>query len=142
MWILSFMPDFALHLIVVAGVLGLIAAYILHFIPFMLRYKIPIQVLSILALAIGLFFEGAISNESVWQARVKELKVKVAQLEVRLAEEKVRIVEKVVYQDKIIKERGKDVIKYIETEVVKHDNQCVIPKEFVNAVNKAAEQPK
>ena len=142
MWILSFLPDFIFHLMVIIGVLALIAAYILDFIPFMLQYKIPIQAGGIILFVCGIFFEGAMSNEEAWQARVKELEVKVAQSEVRAAQENIKIVEKVVYVDKIIKERGKEVVKYIKTEVAKHDDKCEIPQEFVTAVNRAAEQPK
>lgn len=142
MWILSFLPDFVFHLMVIIGVLALIAAYILDFIPFMLQYKIPIQVIGALLFVSGIFFEGAMTNESAWQARVKELEVKVAQAETKSAQENVKIVEKVVYVDRIIKERGKDIVKYIKTEVAKHDDKCEIPQEFVNAVNRAAEQPK
>jgi hypothetical protein len=41
-----------------------------------------------------------------------------------------------------IGQRGEDSIKYVDREIVKYDSQCVIPKEFIDVVNKAAEQPK
>jgi len=42
----------------------------------------------------------------------------------------------------VIRERGKDIVKYVDREVVKHDVNCVIPKEFVTIHNQAAEAPK
>ena len=142
MWIISFLPDFVFHLITIAGVLGIVASFVLGFIPFVEQYKLPIQVASIVALVFGIYFEGGLSNEAVWQARVQELEAKVAQSEAKSAQENTKLVEKLVYKDRIIKERGQDIIKYVETELVKYDSQCVIPKEFIKAINQASEQPK
>lgn len=142
MWILSFLPDFVFHLITLAGVLGVVASFFFTFIPFISQYKLPIQVISIVALVFGIYFEGAIANQSAWELKVKELEVKVAQAEAKSAAENVKIVEKLVYKDRIIKERGDEIIKYVKTELVKYDGQCVIPKEFITTINKAAEQPK
>ena len=132
MWIINFLPDFVFHLITIAGVLGLVASFILSFIPFVSQYKIPIQAGSIIALVFGLYFEGAMSNEAVWQARVKELEAKVAQAEVKSAKDNVKIVAKIVTKDKV---------KYIDREIIKYDEQCKIPKVFIDAHNKAAEKP-
>jgi len=51
-------------------------------------------------------------------------------------------VEKVVKKTEYIKTRGKDVVQYIDREVTKYDNTCIIPKEFVKAHNDAAEMAK
>lgn len=142
MWMLQFLPDFVFHLITIIGILGIVASFFFGFIPFVSQYKLPIQVGSIIALVIGLYFEGGIANEAIWQAKVKEMEVKVAEAQAKSAAENTKLVEKIVYKDKIIKERGQDIIKYVETEIVKYNDQCVIPKEFITAINRAAEQPK
>ena len=91
---------------------------------------------------------GAISNEEAWQARVKEMEAKVAAAEIESQKENVKIVEKIVKKTEYIKTRGQDVVKYIDKEIVKYDTkflpggQCEIPKEFIEAHNRAAEAPK
>ena len=140
MWIINFLPDFVFHMITIAGVLGLVASFVLGFIPFVSQYKLPIQFGAIAALVFGLYFEGAMSNEAVWQARVKEMEAKVAQAEVKSAKENVKIVEKIVTKEKVITERADAIVKYIDREIVKYDDQCKIPKEFIDAHNKAAEK--
>jgi hypothetical protein len=105
-------------------------------------YKTPIQLVSVAAIAIGTFMSGAIYNDHAWLDRVREMEAKVAAAEVKSAETNVQIVEKVVYDTKIIRERGAEVIKYIDKEIVKYDETCVIPEEFVIIINKTAEQPK
>jgi hypothetical protein len=138
MWILEWLPDFVFHLIVIAGVLGILAAQFFTFLPFVSQYTTPIRIVSIILLVVGIWFEGGISNEAKWQARVTELQLKVAEAEKQSAKQNTIIVEKIVTKTQLIKEKGDNVIKYIDRELVKYDNQCVIPDEFVKAHNDAA----
>ena len=90
----------------------------------------------------GIFFKGAIYNNKEWVARVKEMEAKVAAAEAESKKENIKIVQKVVVKQQIVKERGEEVIKYVDREITKYDNTCVIPKEFVKAVNEAAKEVK
>ena len=148
MWLFSLLPDWCYHLITIAGVIGVIAAWVLKFIPFISTYRLPIQVGSIIAVLFGVWMEGGIVNEAKWQARVKELEEKVAVAETQSKEENVKIVTKVVTKTQIVKVRGNDIVKYVDREIVKYDTKfapggiCEIPKEFIKAHNDSAEVPK
>jgi len=148
MWILQWLPNWIFYGIFFAGLLGLLATYVMKFIPLVYVYRTPIQAVSVLLIAIGTYMSGAISNEESWQARVKEMEAKVEAAAVESAQENVKIVEKIVKKTEYIKTRGQDVVKYIDKEIVKYDTkflpggQCEIPKEFIEAHNKAAEAPK
>jgi uncharacterized membrane protein len=148
MWILQWLPNWIFYGIFFAGLLGLLATYVMKFIPFVYVYRTPIQAISILAIAIGTYMSGAISNEESWQAKVKEMEAKVAAAEIQSQKENVRVVEKVVKKTEYITRRGQDIIQYIDREIVKYDDkfksggQCELPKEFIKAINKAAEAPK
>ena len=148
MWILSWLPNWIFYGVFFAGLLGLLATYIMKFIPFVYVYRTPIQAISILAIAIGTYMSGAISNEESWQVRVKEMEAKVAAAEIESAKENVKIVERVVKKTEYITRRGQDIIQYVDKEVVKYDTkflpggQCEIPKELIKAINTASEAPK
>jgi uncharacterized membrane protein len=148
MWILSWLPNWIFYAIFFAGLLGLLATYIMKFIPFVYVYRTPIQAISILAIVIGTYMSGAISNEEAWQAKVKEMELKVAAAEVKSVKENIKIVEKVVTKTEYITRRGQDIIQYVDKEVVKYDTKfapsgvCELPKEFIKAINNAAETPK
>jgi uncharacterized membrane protein len=148
MWILNWLPNWIFYGIFFAGLLGLLATYVMKFIPFVYVYRTPIQAVSVLAIAIGTYMSGAISNEEAWQARVKEMEAKVAAAEVQSVKENVKIVEKVVKKTEYITRRGQDIIQYVDREIVKYDTKfapggvCEIPKEFIKAHNDAAEAPK
>lgn len=144
MWILKWLPFWFFYALFGIGVVGYIITYLLRFIPFpaLYIYKTPIQIVSIILVVVGVFMAGAIHNEEAWIARVKELETKVAEAEAKAAVENVKIVEKVVTKTQVVREKGAETVKYIDREVVKFDTTCVIPKEFVKALNDAAEQAK
>ena len=148
MWILNWLPNWIFYGIFFAGLLGLLATYVMKFIPFVYVYRTPIQAISILAIAIGTYMSGAISNEEAWQAKVKEMEAKVAAAEVQSVKENIKVVEKIVKKTEYITRRGQDVIQYVDREIIKYDTKfapggvCEIPKEFIKALNDAAEAPK
>ena len=139
MWILQFLPNWIFYYILFGAGIGLLIA---KFLPRL--YKETVGTVSAIAFAFGLFMVGAISNEEVWQARVKEMEAKVAEAEVQSAKENIKLVEKVVTKTQIVKQKGQDIVKYIDKEIVKYDTkflpggQCEIPKEFIEAHNRAA----
>jgi hypothetical protein len=151
MWILQWLPNWIFYAVLIAGVFGVAASYFirfLSFIPFLYIYKTPIQLGSIAAIVIGTFMAGAIHDNEQWEARVREMEEKVAAAEAQSKEENIKIVEKVVNKVQIVKTRGQDIVKYVDREIVKYDTKfapggvCEIPKEFVEAHNRAAEAPK
>jgi hypothetical protein len=148
MWILQWLPDWIFYAIFFVGLLGLLATYVMKFIPLVNVYRTPIQAISILAIAIGTYMSGAISNEEAWQAKVKEMESKVAAAEVKSAKENIKIVEKLVTKTEYITRRGQDIIQYVDKEVAKYDDrfrpggQCELPKEFIKVINSASEAPK
>jgi len=148
MWIISFLPDWVFHAITFAGVLGTVAGFVLGMIPVIKTYIIPIRVISILLLSIGLYLEGGLADYAVWEAKVKEVEAKLAEAELKSAKENTKIVTKVITKTQIVRTRGENIVKYIDREIVKYDTkfapggQCEIPKDFIKALNDAAEQPK
>jgi hypothetical protein len=150
MWILNWLPFWFFYAVLGMGIIGLAVTYLLRFVPLpaIYIYKTPIQLISVALIAIGTYMSGAISNEEAWIARVKELEAKVEAAQVESIKENVKIETKVVTKTQVIKQRGEDIIQYIDKEIVKYDTKflpggiCEIPKEFIEAHNKAAEAPK
>ena len=138
MWILQFLPNWIFYVLLFAGLIGFLVTYFIKVLP----QTELIQVASAVAFIISIYMIGAISNNDAWLARVKDLEVKVAEAEAKSASANTDIVEKTVTKTQIIRERGQDIVRYVDREVVKYDTNCVIPKEFVSVHNRAAEAPK
>lgn len=143
MWIISFLPEWAFHLILGIGIAGTVVGFFLGFIPAIKPYKIVIQIISLLILSLGLYLEGGLADYKEWEMKAAEMKVKLAEMETKLAQSDTKVVEKVVTKTQVIREKGKDVIKYVDREVVKYDTkfmpggQCEIPQEFYKAYNES-----
>lgn len=138
MWILKFLPNWLFYLTLLAGIAVFLVTYFVKVLP---QAKL-VQVASVAVVAFSIYMIGAISNNDAWLARVKDLEVKVAEAEAKSATTNTDILEKAVVKTQVVKERGRDIVKYVDREVVKYDTNCTIPQEFVTAHNRAAEAPK
>jgi hypothetical protein len=144
MWILSILPEWAFHLILSAGIIGTVVGFAMGMIPAIKQYKLPIQVISLLVLSLGLYLEGGLADYKEWEARVKEMEAKVAVAEEKAKTANVEVQEKIVTQTKVIREKGKEIIKYIDKEVVKTEEiikyieNCPVPKAIIDIHNDAA----
>lgn len=147
MWILSILPETAIHIIFGIGVLGVIAGFALGFISAIKPYKLAIQICSLLILVFGVYLEGGLADYKEWELKVKEMEAKVAKAEAEAANKNTEIQEKVVEKTKVVREKGQTIIKYIDREVVKNnevikyvENCPAIPAAIIEQHNKAAEK--
>ena len=110
LWMFEFIPDIVWHilLLVSAGMLFLAA-----FFPFV-PYKLPLGILSGFILAISIWVEGGIAKEAEWQAEIDKMKVALAEAEKKATQKNTEIQEKIVYKDRVVKERGAAQIQYID----------------------------
>lgn len=134
MFILKFLPDGLFYFILFAGIIGLV---LLEFLPQIAYTKLLKIVAGILVVA-SIYFIGAVHEKASWQAKVDELQLKIAEAEVASTKVNAKIDTKVITKTNIIREKGNDVVQFIDREVVKYDTTCVIPKEFIAAHNKVA----
>ena len=140
MWLLEFLPDWIFHAVLVVGVMAMAASFVLKFIPFVTAYRLPIQAAGLILTVLGVWFEGAISNEAAWQARVHEMEQKVAAAEVKSAQETVRIVTRVVTQIQTIKDTTNANVRYLETQVAQDlDRECSLTNASVLLHNSASQ---
>lgn len=170
MWILHFLPDglilFFTYCLIGAGLLGLAASWFITFIPFLNIYRKWIQIASVLLLIAGIYWYGGYSNEMLWRARVAEMEEKVRLAEQKSQQANTEIETRVVEKTKVIREKGKLQIEYVNrlvkgdtVEIVKDMSaeeraafeakqkelldaikNCPVPKIIIEEQNKAAAQ--
>jgi hypothetical protein len=152
MWVLNWLPDIVFHLLLALGLLALVASWIIRLlpvklIPLAMQYRIPLQIAGVVLIVLGVWYEGGIAKDAEWKVKVAEAEKKVLEVEAKSAAQNVKIITKYVDKVKVVKVQGEEVIKYVDREIVKYDTkfapggQCEIPKEFLTAVNMAAEKP-
>ncbi len=141
MWILSYLPTWIFYAITVIGILGLISSYVLGMIPLITQYKLPLQILSVVVIAFGVFIIGGVENELSWQAKVKELEAQVAVATVKSNETNTKIQYKVVTKIQIVKEQVEVVKKEIEIQKEFINADCKVNPTAIDLYNKAVAEP-
>ena len=138
MWIVNFLPDFVFHLLLIAGLLALAGSVVLDSVPFVSTNAKAIQLASAVVLAIALFFEGAISDNDAWQARVQALELKVAKAETESAEANGKLSKQLAAKDKEIALAQAELKNRIQAGAAAMDAVCRIPTDAIAILNDAA----
>lgn len=145
MWILHFLPDsFILwfcNCLLTAGVALTVAGFYAHRIPLVWQYQLPFKILGIALLVLGVYFRGGVAVEQEWRERVAQVEQKLAAAEKASAEATAQLDARSQRQVVKIRQRMTYIRQYVDREVAKYDDTCVIPEPFVRAHNNAAEAP-
>jgi cytochrome c biogenesis protein CcdA len=137
MWILKFLPDFVFHLIFIVGLLGLGASFVLKFVPFFVQYRVVIQVVASIMIAIGLYMEGAISDNNAWVDRVHQMEKKVAEAEAKSADANTRLVTELAKNREKIAANQQAVKQAIQQNIQAINRQCKLTDVSVEMYNQA-----
>lgn len=157
MWIFTIMPEWVTHLVFTAGLLGIIAGFVLGFVPFIKQYAIPIKIISLIVFAFGVYLEGGLADNKEWELKVKEVEAKMAKAEAEAAKANTELQAALANKGQVIKEKGDTIIKYVDRykdrtqlvnvpgpervrveEVIKYVENCPVPKELIDIHNNAA----
>lgn len=142
MWILSWLPDFVFHIVVIIGILGIVASFFFSFVPFISQYKLPLQVVSIIILVFGVFFEGAISNNNSWLLKVKDMEKRIAQAETQSAETNTKLVTEIAKKQKELSQAQIELKKRIQENASSMNAECKVSNDTIGILNDAAKGSK
>lgn len=143
MWILQWLPDWVFYGILIVGLLGYLITYLLKFIPLpvLYVYRTPIQIVSVLMIVFGVYMAGSIANENAWKERVAQLEKEYAESKVESEKVNTEVVTKYITKREVIKQKGEEVVRYIDREIVKYNEVCKLPDEVIKIHNDAAKGP-
>jgi hypothetical protein len=135
--IFEIFPDWIWWLGFLAGLSSLVLAYL----PLLKSYALLLKICGGVVVLSTIFIFGMLWSNNAWKqaAQTLQARVDVAEAKSQTVNETIR--ERIVYKTQVVRERDEENTKYITREVVKYDTQCVIPSEFVQAHNTAAEKP-
>ena len=143
MWILHFLPDSIIlwfcNILLLTGIVTTAAGFVAHRIPGLWQYQLGFKLGGILLLVLGVYFRSGLAVETEWRERVAAVEAKLAVAEKASAEANSQIDTRVQKQVTSIRQRMTYVRQYVDREVVRYNDQCVIPEPFIRAHNDAAE---
>ena len=138
MWLLSLLPGWFWHAVLVLTLITIAATYFLRMIPFFAVNAIQLRFVATLLLILTVWIEGGLANEAKWQARVQELEAKVAAAEKAAVEANGKIETVYVDRVKVVKEIQYVTKTNIDRSAAKIDQTCVIDPAVIEILNQAA----
>ena len=138
-WLLQLIPDsifvWITYLLFGAGVLLYVASKLVAWIPLMGQYRLPAEVVGIVALVIAAYFYGGVS----YREQIAEMKQRVRIAEEQSQQVNTVIETKIIEKVKVVKENV-----YITREIVRDtagrqlDAQCSLPRSTVSLHDSAS----
>lgn len=156
-WLLNFIPYYVYILLMIVSIIAYFYSGLIKF-DYGLNINVKIiRIVSIFIFSFSTFMLGYSYNQKLWEEKIIDIKEQVRISEEQSKDTNVIIQEKIVYKDKIIKQKSDEIIKYIDRyidkeviktlppeeqirykEIVKYVENCPIPKEFIKIHNQAA----
>ena len=138
-WLLQLIPDgifvWLTYLLFGAGVLLYVASKLVSWIPLMGRYRLPAELVGIMALVVAAYLFGGVS----YREQIAEMKERVKIAEEKSQQVNTVIETRVVEKIKVVKENV-----YINREIIKEvagkqlDAQCTLPRSTVSLHDSAS----
>ena len=138
-WLLQLVPDgifvWLTYLLFAAGLVLYVASKLVSWIPLMRQYRLPAELVGVMALVIAAYFYGGIS----YREQIAEMKQRVKIAEEQSQQVNTVIETKIIEKVKVVKQNV-----YITREIVKEaagqqlDSQCSLPRSTVSLHDSAS----
>ena len=139
MWILHLLPDsfliYVINGICIAGLVATVLGFFLGWVPFVGRWKLPLQLLGIALLVAGVYFKGGYSTEMEWRDRVAEVEKKVKVAEAKAKEANTQVQTKIVTKIVKIQEKANVAKETIRRNKEVINRECKLSDEAISAYN-------
>jgi len=145
MWLFHLLPDafliWIINILITGGLIGMVVGFFGTKIPFVSTYARVIQIASIIAFCIGLYWKGGYSVEQDWRERVAEMEAKI-----KVSEEKSKEINTVIetkYRDRVkkITETKEVIVEKIKVNEKIIDAKCELDPVVISILNEAAKKP-
>jgi hypothetical protein len=140
LWLISFLPDWFFHVIILLGIISIVVASVIKKLPTLYTYSFVAYFTGLVLIVSGVWFEGGLSEKAKWASKVKELEGKVQVAESRSRETNTIIQTEVVEKIKVVKEKVY-VNKQTNEQIAgaQLDSKCVVPESTVVLLNSASQ---
>jgi len=146
MWILHLIPDsFLIWVVNITCIVGLVATaggFFLGWVPFVNRYKTPLQILGVVLLTVGVYWKGGYSTEMTWRARVAEAEAKVKVAEAKAKKANSHIQTKIVTKIVKIHDKARVVKERIQQNKEVINRECKLSDEAISIYNSSITKEK
>ena len=146
MWILHLIPDsfllWVVNIVCIVGLSATVLGFFLGWVPFVNRYKTPLQILGVVLLTVGVYWKGGYSTEMEWRGRVAEAEAKVKVAEAKAKKANSHIQTKIVTKIVKIHDKAKVVKERIQQNKEVINKECKLSDEAISIYNSSITKEK
>jgi apolipoprotein N-acyltransferase len=146
MWILHFIPDsfliWVVNITCIVGLSATVLGFFLGWVPFVNRYKTPLQILGVVLLTVGVYWKGGYSTEAEWRGRVAEAEAKVKVAEAKAKKANSHIQTKIVTKIVKIHDKARVVKERIQQNKEAINRECKLSDEAISIYNSSITKEK
>lgn len=142
MFIFEITPSWVFHSLFYLSIVSMILGFVFGKAKLIKQWTLMLKISGVIGFAVSTFLEGALYDYNVMQSRIEEAKQQTAEYEQKNKDLNDKLAKKSTKVKEKIQVKKEYITRYIDREVKKYDNQCVIPNEFVKAHNDSAEKAK
>ena len=146
MWILHLLPDsfliWVVNITCIVGLSATVSGFFLGWVPFVNRYKTPLQIIGVILLTVGVYWKGGYSTEMAWRDRVAEVEAKVKVAEAKAKQANTQVQTKIVTKIVKIQEKAAVVSENIRRNKTVINAECKLNDEAINAYNSSITKEK
>ena len=125
--------------LVIAGLVGISAAWIARWVPYFNMYRGPIQLIGVICLVLGVYFRGGADVEHAWRERVAKLEAQIAVAEKQSAESNKRLSDQLQQNKKLTQEVKNANQASIRANAEKINAECRVPDVAIGLHNSASQ---
>lgn len=134
LWLFNYIPLTFVYIMLAVGVALFLLAEVVS-IKTAFASAAAIRILAILLMALSIFFMGISYSEQEFKKQIDKMTAEITRIQEEAKQITQQVVIKYIYRDKIIKEKGDEIIKYVNT---KNDADCNLHNSTIELLNSAA----
>ena len=113
-WMLSLLPDWFWFLVLGIGIVAILAAWLMKSLPFVRTYRFPIQILGIVCLLVGVYFQGVIANEEKYKSEHERLQKLIDEAKEQSKSANDKLASALKERDDAVAQKGRTIIQKVD----------------------------
>ena len=135
LWLFEYIPTFFMYVGIAVGLLLYFFAEVASIAKVSYLTSTLVRIVGVFLVVFSIFLLGVSISDKVFKTEIDKKNQEIAQIKKQAKEITKQVVTEYVYKDRIIKEKGDEIVKYITT---KNDSDCSLHNSTIELLNSSA----
>ena len=135
LWLFEYIPTFFMYVGIAVGLLLYFFAEVASIAKVSYLTSTLVRIVGVFLVVFSIFLLGVSISDKVFKTEIDKKNQEIAQIKKQAKEITKQVVTEYVYKDRIIKEKGDEIVKYVTT---KNDSDCSLHNSTIELLNSSA----